>query len=67
MALKTRIVSAPGKKPIKFKEGGLHQTLGIPQGQKIPGSKMQAALAGRLGPKARKQAQFKRNVLTGPK
>jgi hypothetical protein len=56
-----------GKKPIHFKEGGLHASLGIAQKQKIPSSKFQAALHGNYGPKAKKQAQFKENVLTGRK
>jgi hypothetical protein len=53
--------------PIKFKTGGLHQSLGINAGKKIPSSAFQAALNGQYGPKAKKQAQFKQNVLTGPK
>lgn len=56
-----------GQKPITFKEGGLHKSLGVPQGKKIPASKMQAALGGAYGAKAKKQAQFAKNVLTGPK
>lgn len=51
-----------GKKPIKFQKGGLHRSLGVPQGTKIPAAKMQAALAGKYGPKAKKQAQ----LATGP-
>jgi hypothetical protein len=56
-----------GSKPIKFKTGGLHQSTGTPAGQKIPAKKKAAALAGKLGPKAQKQAQFAKNVLTGRK
>lgn len=56
-----------GEKPIKFKAGGLHESTGTPAGQKIPAKKMAAALEGKDGPKAEKQAQFKKNVLTGPK
>jgi hypothetical protein len=56
-------ISAPGKPPITFQKGGLHSSTGTPQGQKIPAAKMQAALSGKLGPKARKQAQFAKNVL----
>lgn len=67
MALKTKTLRKKGKKPIKFKEGGMHQTLGIPQGAPIPAGTFQAALAGKKGPKAKRQAQFKKNVLTGPK
>lgn len=65
--LKTTIISSPGKKPIKFKKGALHQELGVPQGKKIPGSKMRAAMMGKLGPLAKRRAQFAENVLTGPK
>ena len=43
---------------VSFKKGGLHQSLGVPQGQKIPASKMSAAKAGRYGPLAKKQANF---------
>jgi len=60
-------ITAPGKKPITFREGGLHASLGVPQGKPIPPSKMKAALAGRYGPLAAKQARFAQNVLTGPK
>lgn len=56
-----------GQKTIKFKQGGLHESLGVPAGQKIPAGKMQAALDGKYGAKAKKQAQFKQNVLTGRK
>lgn len=50
-----------GQKPITFRPGGLHRSLGVPQGQKIPASKMAAAKAGRHGPLAKKQA----NLATG--
>ena len=43
---------------VSFKKGGLHQQLGVPQGQKIPASKMAAAKSGRLGPLAQKRANF---------
>lgn len=43
---------------ISFQPGGLHRTLGVPQGQKIPPGKMQAALAGEYGAKGAKQAQL---------
>jgi hypothetical protein len=52
-----------GQKPIKFHEGGLHESTGTPKGDKIPESKVRAALSGSLGPKAEKQAQFMKNVL----
>lgn len=60
-------VEAPGKKPIKFKPGGLHESLDVPQGKKIPAAKRIAALKGKFGAKAKKQANFARNVLTGGK
>lgn len=60
---KTTTMRAAGKKPITFKKGGLHASTGTPAGQKIPAAKMAAALSGRLGPKAKKQAQFAKNVL----
>jgi hypothetical protein len=56
-----------GQKPISFHAGGLHSSTGTPQGQKIPASKMKKALSGGFGTKAEKQANFKRNVLTGKK
>lgn len=56
-----------GQKPIKFTKGGLHASTGTPQGKKIPASKKKAAMAGKLGAKAKKQAMFARNVLTGKK
>lgn len=56
-----------GQKPITFTSGGLHKSTGTPIGKKIPASKMSAALSGRLGPKAKRQAIFKKNVLVGRK
>lgn len=56
-----------GQKKITFKSGGLHSSTGTPQGKKISPAKMKAALTGKLGPKAEKQALFKKNVLTGRK
>lgn len=56
-----------GQKPITFKPGGLHESLGVPQGKPIPPGKVSAAASGAYGPKAKKQAQFAKNVLTGPK
>lgn len=66
-APKKQTIKTPGKKPISFKPGGLHASVGVPAGQKIPAAKMQAALAGDYGPKAAAQARFAKNVLTGPK
>jgi len=56
-------IRAPGKKPIQFQKGGLHQSLGVPQGQPIPAAKMQQALSGKAGPRAAAQARFAKNVL----
>jgi len=56
-------ISGGGKKPITFHKGGLHESLGVPQGQTIPASKMAAAKAGRYGPKAQKQANFAQGML----
>ena len=52
-----------GQKPITFQKGGLHRSLGVPQGQKIPASKMSAAASGSYGPKAQKQANFAQGLL----
>lgn len=56
-----------GQKPIKFREDGLHESLGVKKGEKIPASKIAAAKAGKYGPKAKKQANFMTNVLKGGK
>ena len=56
-----------GQKPIKFKEGGLHQSLGVPSKVPIPKGKFQKALKGGYGKKAKAQAAFKKNVLVGKK
>lgn len=58
-----KVIKSPGRKPISFKPGGLHTSTGTPAGQKIPPAKMQAALSGQLGPKAKKQALFAKDVL----
>ena len=67
MALKTTTLQpkTKGQKKITFKQGGLHQSLGVPQGQKIPPAMITNALAGHYGPKAKQQALFLHNVLTG--
>lgn len=62
-AKKTTTIKSPGKKPISFKSGGLHRSLGVPAGKPVPKAKMAAALAGKHGPKAKKQAMFAKNVL----
>lgn len=62
-AKKKVTLKAPGKKPISFTPGGLHASTGTPADQPIPVAKMAAAKAGKLGPKAQKQANFAVNVL----
>lgn len=47
---------------ISFKKGGLHSSLGVPQGTTIPAGKMRDALAGKYGPKAKRQAQLARTM-----
>ena len=56
-----------GQKELKFKKGGLHKSLGVKQGEKVGGKLMKEALAGKKGAKAKKQALFAKNVLTGRK
>jgi len=53
----------PGKPRISFRKGALHTQLGVPQGQKIPDEKMQAARAGKYGPMAKKRAAFAQGLL----
>lgn len=60
---KTEKISSPGKDPITFEKGGLHKSLGVPADKPIPKAKMDAAAAGKFGPKAQKQANFAQNVL----
>lgn len=57
-AKKVTIKTGKGKPDITFKPGGLHESLGVPSGEPIPPEKMAAALAGKHGPKAQKQANF---------
>lgn len=59
---KTTIKSA-GKSPVTFEKGGLHRSLGVPQGQKIPAKKVAAAARGAYGPKAQKQANMAKGML----
>jgi hypothetical protein len=63
MKVKVLKKTEPGQKTIKFKPGALHEQLKVPEGEKIPSEKMQAALSGRLGPLAKKRAEFAHNVL----
>ena len=58
MAAKKVTIRSAGKKPLTFKKGGLHKSLGVPEGKKIPPGKKKAALAGKYGAKAKKQATF---------
>lgn len=67
MGSKVTLKARPGQKKISFKAGGLHQSTGTAAGKKIPASKKAAALAGKYGAKAKKQARFAKNVLTGRK
>lgn len=67
MANRVVMVRKKGESPIKFREGALHEQLGVPGDKKIPASKMSAARSGRLGLLAKKRALFKKNILTGPK
>lgn len=64
---KVKVIRKKGHKPISFHPGGLHESTHTPAGQPISASKKAAALAGSYGPKARKQALFAKNVLTGGK
>lgn len=59
----TQVLREKGKKPIAFKKGSLHAQLDIPQGEKIPASKMQRAVEGEYGELAQKRARFAQNVL----
>lgn len=60
-AKKKTVIKSRGKKPVAFTPGGLHESVGVPQGQPIPAATMAAAKAGKFGPKAAKQA----NMATG--
>lgn len=60
-----QVVRKKGEKPIPFRQGGLHKTLGISQDKKIPASELRAALAGKRGKLAQKQARFAKNILIG--
>lgn len=59
-----KAVSAASKKPIKIKpanKGALHAALGVPQGQKIPASKI-AAAAKSGSPNLKRKADFAKNA-----
>ena len=61
--LKIKIIKSKNRDTIKFREGGLHQTTHTPMGEKIPTSKVEAALHGKYGKKGAAQARFMKNVL----
>ena len=67
MATTTLKPTRKGEKPITFSKGGLHRSTNTPMGKPIPASKKAAALSGSYGPKAKSQALFAKNVLTGRK
>lgn len=67
LPIETLKKTKPGEKTIKFHKGGLHQSLGVAQGKKIPSNLMEAAIEGKKGAKAKKQAEFAKNVLVGRK
>lgn len=56
-------IKKAGKKPVTFQKGGLHRSTHTPMGQKIPASKMKAAMMGKYGMKAKKQAMMAKNML----
>lgn len=60
---KVTISGGRGQKPVTFRKGGLHRSLGVPMGQDIPEDKMAAAKAGKYGPLAKKQANFATGML----
>lgn len=62
MAKETIPPKKKGQKAITFNKGGLHRSVGVPQGQKIPASKVAAAARGDYGPKAKKQAQLAKGL-----
>jgi hypothetical protein len=62
-----KVIIGSGKNKISFKKGGLHELLGIPQDQQIPKQMMIDAMSGKYGEKAKKAANFAKNVLTGAK
>jgi len=60
---KIKVIHKKGSKPISFHPGGLHESTHTPAGQKIPATKRMAALHGEYGDKAKRQAEFAKNVL----
>jgi hypothetical protein len=62
-AEKTIAAKKKNQKPLHFKEGGLHASTGTPAGKKISAAEHAEAASGKLGPRAKRQEQFFRNVL----
>jgi hypothetical protein len=63
LTMKTETIPAKdGNKAITYHPGGLHASTGTSLNKKIPASKKRAALNGAYGAKAKKQAQFAKNV-----
>lgn len=60
---KIRVIKKEGKKPIKFKIGGLHKSTGTASDKPISAEKHAEAKSGKLGGLAEKQEQFYENVL----
>lgn len=56
-----------GQHELSFHEGGLHASTHTPADEPIPAEKHAEAARGTLGPKAKKQEAFYRNVLHGRK
>ena len=52
-----------GQTGLEFVGGGLHRSLRVPADEPIPKAKLNAAVAGKYGAKAQKQARFAKNVL----
>ncbi len=61
--MKIKVIHKEGHKPIKFHEGGLHETTHSPMGKPIPANKIAAAKRGEYGAKGIKQVNFMQNVL----
>jgi hypothetical protein len=53
-----------GSKPVSFSKGGLHRSTNTPEDEPIPESKMRSAAAGNYGPKAVKQANMAKGMLS---
>ena len=62
----TKVTMKPrkkGQKKVTFTKGGLHKSLGVPMGEKIPAGMMSAAASGKYGPRAMKQAHMAMGML----